>query len=153
MPGIPVSFSTTAGTLSSSREVTDGNGEARTRLTTDREATVKAFAGTKTGEVVIKALDPVPTPTVTLTATELSATALAQLWRFVADVPTTAPAFGTPVQFEWDFGDGTSAQGTSREITHAYTQQLKIFTATVKVRFANGTVVSAQADVVTKGFP
>jgi hypothetical protein len=69
MPGVPVTFSTTAGALSSTREVTDGNGEARTRLTTDANATVTAIAGTKSGTVAIQALNPVATPTVSLTAT------------------------------------------------------------------------------------
>jgi len=105
LPGVPVSFSTTAGTLSSSREVTDGNGEARTRLTTDADATVTAAAGTKTGTVVIKALNPVATPTVNLTADPGTATAVAQLWKFTAEVLKNE-AVGSPVQFEWNFGDG-----------------------------------------------
>ena len=152
LPGVPVSFSTTAGTLSHSRETTDGNGEARTRLTTDANATVTAAAGTKTGTVVIQALNPVPTPTVTLTATGGTATSIAQLWTFAATVSNNT-AVGSPTQFAWNFGDGTSAQGTSPSISHAYTQELKVFTATVTVRFANGTTVSAQADIVTSDFP
>jgi len=152
VPGIPVTFSTTAGSLSSTREISDGNGEARTRLTTDANATVTAAAGTKTGTVVIQALNPVPTPSVTLTATGGTATSIAQLFTFAANVSNNT-AVGSPAQFEWNFGDGTSAQGTSPSITHAYTQELKVFTATVTVRFANGTAVSAQADIVTSNFP
>jgi hypothetical protein len=41
-------------------EVTDSNGEASTRLTTDANATVTATAGTKSGTVTIQALNPVP---------------------------------------------------------------------------------------------
>src|SRR5436190_399548 len=52
--GVPVTFSSTAGTLSGTREVTDGNGEAKVRLTTDANATVTATAGTKSGTVTIQ---------------------------------------------------------------------------------------------------
>jgi len=152
LPGVPVSFSTTAGTLSNSRETTDGNGEAKTRLTTDANATVTAAAGTKTGTVAIQALNPVPTPSVTLTATGGTATTIAQLFTFTATV-TNNTAVGSPVQFEWNFGDGVTQSGTSPGTSHAYTQELKVFTATVAVRFANGTVVTAQADIVTADFP
>ncbi len=152
LSGVPVSFSTTAGTLSSSREVTDGNGEAKTRLTTDANATVTAAAGTKTGTVAIQALNPVPTPTVSLTATAATATSFAQLWTFTATVANNT-AVGSPVQVEWNFGDGSTQQGTSTTVQHAYTEEKKVFTATVTVRFANGTAVSAQADVVTADFP
>ena len=152
MPGVPVTFSTTAGALSSTREVTDGNGEARTRLTTDANATVTAIAGTKSGTVAIQALNPVATPTVSLTATGGTATSVAQLWTFTATVSNNA-AVGSPVQFEWNFGDGLTAQGTSPTTTHAYTIPEKVFNVTVTVRFANGTAVTATTDIVTTAFP
>ena len=152
LPGVAVSFSTTAGTLSSSREVTDGNGEAKTRLTTDANATVTAAAGTKTGTVAIQALNPVPTPTVSLTATGVTATPIAQLWTFTATVANNT-AVGSPVSVEWTFGDGASQQGTSTTASHVYTQELKVFFVTVTVRFANGTSVSAQTEVLTADFP
>ena len=152
IPGIPVTFSTTAGSLSSTREISDGNGEAKTRLTTDANATVTAAAGTKTGTITIQALNPVPTPTVSLTATGGTATSVAQLWNFTATVSNNG-AVGLPVQFEWNFGDGTTQQGTSPSTTHAYREELKVFTASVVVRFANGTSVSATADIVTAEFP
>jgi adhesin/invasin len=46
--GMLVSFSATAGTLESGSALTDDNGEARTRLTTNVTATVNATAGGKT---------------------------------------------------------------------------------------------------------
>jgi adhesin/invasin len=152
MPGVQVSFSTTAGSLSSTRELTDGNGEARTRLTTDANATVTASAGTKSGTVAIQALPPVATPTISLTATGGTATSVAQLWTFTATVANNA-AVGSPVQFEWDFGDGTTAQGTSSTTSHAYRTELTVFTARVTARFANGTAVTATTDIVTADFP
>jgi hypothetical protein len=153
LSGVPVSFSTTAGTLSPSRDVTDANGEARTRLTTDANATVTASAGTKATDpgLTITALNPVATPTVSLTAAPGTATTVAQLWTFTAEVENNA-AVGSPVQFEWSFGDGSTASGTSPTITHAYTQSGQVYTARVVVRFANGTSISAQTDIVTK-FP
>ena len=114
MAGIPVSFSTTAGTLSGTREVTDGNGEAKTRLTTDANATVTATAGTKSGTVAIQALNPVPTPTITLAGRGATATIAGQLLTFTATVANNT-AVGSPIKFEWDFGDGiTQARPTAR---------------------------------------
>jgi hypothetical protein len=152
LSGIPVSFSTTSGTLSHSRANTDGNGEASTRLTTDANATVTASAGTKTGTVAIQALTPVATPNVTLSATSVAATAIAQLWTFTATV-TNNTAVGSPVQFEWNFGDGITTTTSGGITQHAYTTELKVFTATVTVRFANGTAISTSTDIVTADFP
>ncbi|MGV3518114.1 Ig-like domain-containing protein, partial [Luteitalea sp.] len=42
LPGVPVTFGTSAGVLRDANVITDGNGEARTQLTTTREATVAA---------------------------------------------------------------------------------------------------------------
>ena len=152
MPGVAVTFSTTAGTLSGTREVTDGNGEAKVRLTTDANATVTATAGTKSGTVAIQALNPVATPTIALGATGATATSVAQLWTFTATVANNA-AVGSPVQFEWNFGDGFTTNTGGPSTSHAYTQELKVFTATVRAIFANGTAVSASTDIVTADFP
>jgi hypothetical protein len=150
--GVPVTFSTTAGTLSSGREVTDGNGEASTRLTTDANATVTATAGTKSGTVAIQALNPVPTPTITLAGTGGTATADAQLWTFTATVANNT-AVGSPVKFDWNFGDGVVIETNGPSTTHAYTLERKIYTVTVKATFANGSSVSASTDIVTADFP
>ncbi|HTU99181.1 MAG TPA: PKD domain-containing protein [Luteitalea sp.] len=45
LPGVPVTFSTNAGTLRDATVVTDSNGEARTSLSTTRDATVTATVG------------------------------------------------------------------------------------------------------------
>lgn len=150
--GIPVSFSTTAGTLSGTREVTDGNGEAQVRLTTDANATVTANAGTKSATVTIQALNPVPTPTITLAATGATASSFAQLWTFTATVANNT-AVGSPVKFEWNFGDGVALDTNGPSVTHAYTEEKKIYTATVRAVFANGTSVSASTDIATADFP
>jgi hypothetical protein len=46
LPSVPVSFTTTAGTLSVSVATSDGNGNAQTALNTNRQTTVTATAGT-----------------------------------------------------------------------------------------------------------
>jgi hypothetical protein len=150
--GVPVTFSTTAGTLSHTREVTDGNGEARTRLTTDANATVTATAGTKSGTVAIQALNPVPTPTITLAGTGATATSAGQLWTFTATVANNT-AVGSPVKFEWTFGDGTTAETNGPSIGHVYTQELNIFNVSVRAIFANGTSSSASTQIITADFP
>ena len=158
LAGIPVSFSTTAGTLSTPREVTDGNGEAKSRLTTDANATVTATAGTKTATVAIQALNPVPTPTVTLAGTGGTAltgglTSKAQIWTLTATVANNT-AVGSPLKFEWNFGDGTPiVENQSPSVQHAYEQELQVFHVSVKVTFANGSTATATTDIVTADFP
>jgi hypothetical protein len=153
LSGVPVTFNTTAGILSSTREVTDGNGEAKTRLTTDSNATVTATAGTKSGTVAIQALNPVPTPTVSLAATGGTATHTGQLWTLTATVANNT-AVGSPTKFQWDFGDGSPVvENQSPSVQHAYTTELTIFHASVKVTFANGSTATATADIITADFP
>jgi hypothetical protein len=152
MPGVAVTFSTSKGSLSSTREVTDGNGEAKTRLTTDADTTVTANAGTKSGTVAIVALTPVATPTVSLTGTGIAATSAGQLWTLTATVANNT-AVGSPTKFEWDFGDGTTAVNNSPSTHHVYTSELRVFHVSVKVTFANGSTATATTDIVTADFP
>jgi hypothetical protein len=149
--GVPVTFNTTAGALSTGGEVTDGNGEASTRLTTDANATVTATAGTKSGTVAIQALNPVPTPTITVAGTASTATSAGQLWTFAATVSNNT-AVGSPTKFEWTFGDGTSADTNGPSIGHVYTQELTVYTVTVRAIFANGSSVSASTQIITADF-
>lgn len=152
MPGIQVTFSTTAGTLSGTREITDGNGEAKTRLTTDANATVTAAAGTKTGTVAIQALNPVATPTISLASADADATSKGQLFTFTATVANNA-AQGSPTSFQWDFGDGQTATTNGPAVGHVYTNELTTYVVTVKAIFANGTSVSALTQIITADFP
>ena len=157
MPGVQVTFSTTAGTLSGTRETTDGNGEAKTRLTTDANATVTASAGTKSATVAIQALNPVPTPTITVaavggTVANGGLTSNAQIFTFTATVANNS-AVGSPVKFDWVFGDGTTASTNGPSVTHAYTQEKQIFNASVTATFQNGSKASASTDIITADFP
>lgn len=153
LSGVPVTFSTTAGTLSGTREVSDGNGEAKTRLTTDSNATVTATAGTKSGTVAIQALNPVPTPTVSLTGTGATATHAGQIFTLTATVANNT-AVGSPTKFEWNFGDGTPIiENQSPTVQHAYETAEHIYHVSVKVTFANGSTAAATADIITSAFP
>ena len=152
MGGVPVSFSTTAGTLSHTRETTDGNGEASVRLTTDANATVTATAGTKSATVAIQALNPVATPTISLASASSAATKEGQLWTFTATVANNA-AQGSPIRFEWDFGDGTTAVNNASAMGHVFTQELTVYNVTVKAVFATGTSVTALTQIITADFP
>ncbi len=104
LSGIPVTFSTTAGRLSSSSAITDANGDGRVTLTTSAAATVTARAGAAeaaTVEVTVGAVPTIeiqlpqqPTPTVGVPVT--------------FDITVTVG--GSPVEsLEIDFGDGDSA--------------------------------------------
>ena len=152
--GVPVTFNTTAGTLSGGREVTDGNGEASTRLTTDVAATVTATAGTKSGTVAIARQDPVPVPLITLAGSGATVPVggNAQLWTFTATVTNTAPT-NTPVKFEWNFGDGATTETNGASTTHAYSVEKTIYKVTVRAVLANGSSISASTDIVTADFP
>ena len=155
LSGVPVTFSTTAGSLSSTREVSDGNGEANTRLTTDSQAVVTATAGTKTSNpgATIQVLNPIVTPTLAFgVPTGQTATSVAQLWSFTV-TPSTAPAFGNPVKFIWDFGDGVVVENQSPSITHAFTSELTVFHVKATAVYANGTQATATVDIVTADFP
>lgn len=118
--GIPVTFSTTAGTLSASVANTDSTGEARVQLTTNRTATVTAAAGAKTATATINAA--------TSNSISLSVAPAAP----IVDQPVTltvTPSVGTnntAPRVVVDWGDGTQTDlGTvaaARTVTHTYSR-------------------------------
>ncbi len=146
LAGTSVAFTTTAGTLSSGVVTTDGNGEARTTLTTARETTVKAAVGAKTGEVtvpvdlapsvsiVVSPLTPVEDQTVSFSITVTQATG------------------GLPItQARIEFGDGGSQQlgalsGTT-SVAHVYGND-GTFTVTLTLTDAGGNVSTQRTVVV-----
>ena len=69
LSGVPVNFSTTAGTLSSSNVTSDTNGEALTALTTDRPATVTVSGGGASALTATLTINLNVLPTVTVTTT------------------------------------------------------------------------------------
>ncbi len=123
IPNVPISFSTTAGTLSANTASSDANGDATVTLTTNREATVTASVGSGTSA-----------KTATTTVRVNTAPTLA----FGALSPTS-PTAGSPVSFTItpaanttptvtvDWGDGTATQnvgtlagGAARTVSHTY---------------------------------
>lgn len=58
LAGVPVTFTTNAGTVNPTTAVSDENGIARTTLTSTTQATVTARAGAQTGEVVVQVTAP-----------------------------------------------------------------------------------------------
>ena len=113
LSGLPVSFTTSNGTLSASTATTDANGVATVTLTTNRESIVTAAVG---------AISSTTTVTVATTASvTLAATAGA------AGSPTTltvTPATGTAPNVIVEWGDGTNTSlgvvSSARTVTHVY---------------------------------
>ena len=144
--GVPMTFSTTAGSVSPSTVTTDASGVATATLTTTAQAEVTATTGSgKSGKA-----------TVTVRAFALK--------DFVAD-PTSASA-GVPVKFtatandgvtitnvRLDFGDGdrtdlgTIAAGQSRSTFHPYGGP-GIYTATATATDSSGGTSQLQTGVV-----
>jgi adhesin/invasin len=115
LSGIPVTFTTSAGTLSSSSATTDANGDATVQLTTTRAATVTAHAGAEDAASV--EIELLPAATVTLTAPASAA----------AGVPvslTVTPTEGTAPRVVIEWGDGRSTDlgnlTGARTVTHVY---------------------------------
>ncbi len=118
LAGVPVSFSTTAGTLGATRVNSAAGGEATTTLTTSSAATVTATAGSRSATVAVAVND---APTVVVTTTTTTPTVAEAT---VFSVVTTAP--GSPISSaSIDFGDGASLSlgsltGTT-SVSHVYT--------------------------------
>jgi len=151
--GVPVTFTTTEGTLSANRVTSDEAGEARTSLTTERTATVTASAGTKSSTAVtVTRRDPPPVPTVTLAATAGATTVgVGQLWSFTASVAGT-DANTLPQRFKWNFGDDSEAVTNGNTITHVYTTPTVRRVVTVEVTMSNGETISAVTEIITGVF-
>jgi hypothetical protein len=119
LPGVPVTFTSTAGTVTPATAVTDQTGEARATLTTNRETTVTATAGAQQQTVTVRVNVP---PNVSISV-ETATPAANQPVAF--SVTANVAPNGAPVQnVTVDFGDGTvrslgSLTGTTR-VTHTY---------------------------------
>lgn len=122
LAGVPVNFATSAGALRESTVITDANGEARTQLTTTREATVTASVGSVQGTTTIRVTS---RPTVTIT---VPATAVGEGETTSITVNVQPQTNGDPVRdVVIDFGDGErqslgSVTG-SRTLQKAYTRR------------------------------
>jgi PKD repeat protein len=119
LPGVPVTFTADAGTLSQPTVPTDASGEARTTLTTARETTVSATAGRATATDVLIRVAQLPAVSISPPPTA----AVGQPANFQLTV--TSPAGGSPIQnVTVDFGDGTrrsyGAVTGTQSVQHTY---------------------------------
>ncbi len=156
LAGIPVTFSSSSGQLTSGRVSTDEAGEARTVLvlgqapTTSPTVSVTASAGAITSTAVtVSWRDPAPVASVALTATADATTALGHRWSFAATVTGTTTT-SLPVRYLWDFGDGGTATTNGPGTSYVYTGDArgKVQRVTVRVELANGQTVSTTLDII-----
>lgn len=103
LPGVPVTFTTTAGTLRDQFVITDNVGEARTVLTTTRSAEVTVAAGSKSQKVTI-GLNTAPTATIQMAPNPAIEDQPATFTVTVTPGPNASALRNVVI----DFGDGSS---------------------------------------------
>jgi len=118
LSGVPVSFTTTGGTLSAGSSLTNENGVATTSLSTSTEATVTASAGGKTGtaEITVRSRSKITLATPAGTVVVGAATSFTV-------TPDDAVAFKDVTIY---FGDGASqslgAISSATTVAHFYSE-------------------------------
>jgi len=146
--GVPVTFSSTAGSLSPTSANTDLNGGSVTTLTTNREATVTAAVAGKTATVVVGVG---VRPTVTVTASAEATVGGPTTFTISA----TPAAGGLPIdQLTIDFGDGDSTNlgrvsGTGITVQHIYDDH-DTYRVTVTATDLSGESASASTVIVVQ---
>jgi len=135
---VPVSFSTTAGTLSATLATTNANGEATVELVTNTATTVTARAGTVSGSAQIT-----PGGAISLTVNPTTGQ-IGASFNF-----TVTPASGAQ-NVTLDFGDGSSqdlgAITSVSTISHTYAQP-GTYTARATQSNLGGSISSAVVSV------
>jgi hypothetical protein len=150
LPGVPVSFGTSAGALRDATVITDGNGEARTQLTTTREATVTATIGSVSATAVVQVTS---RPIITLTGPS-TAIGEGETTAFIVNVAPQDGGTANPVRdVVIDFGDGDrrslGALTGSRTIQKAYARK-GTYTVTVTVTDTAGEITTAATGVIVE---
>ncbi len=143
LPGVPVTFSSTAGTLSPTSTTTGSSGVARTTLTSSTQADVTATAGAQSGKVTVavtarSGLTITASPQATTTGTPV-----------VFTIATAATAILTEGRIDYGDGSGTKSLGTlptSSTDQHAY-ESTGTFNVTVTARDAAGGPESTRTTV------
>lgn len=154
LEGVPVSFSTTAGSLSASVVVTDGNGEARSTLTTSRSATVTAQVGGGGDGAVAPAtveIAAVAVPIVTVTPS----TATPFAGQTVTFTISTTAADGAAIRtVSVDYGDGRvdNNLGPTTSVSHLYSSP-NTYTVRVTAEDTNGSRGSGSTTIVVQATP
>lgn len=132
--GVPVTFTASAGQLSPNPSNTDGNGIARTTLTTSREANVTATVAGKTSEQLTIGLNPRTGVGVTGPTNPIAAGQPA-----VFTVNVSANANIRNVEINWGDGSSTTlgAISASTPVQHTY-KESGTFNVTATATDANG---------------
>jgi hypothetical protein len=148
LPGVPVAFTTTAGTLSAVSAVTNASGLATSSLSTNAAATVTATAGGKAGTAAITVR---PASKVTLGIPSGS---------LVVGAPVTltvTPSDGATLSnVVVHFGDGATASlGTVTGVSTVahYFESEAIYLVRVTSTDVDGSPVSASGSLAIIGFP
>jgi PKD repeat protein len=154
LPGAPVLFSADNGTLAANAATTDQAGEARTTLTTNRQAVVRASVAGREGQATLTVVN---LPTAGLSVSPSNPLVGVPVTFTVSPGATTG---GNPIQnVTLDFGDGSSpanlgAISSATTVSHVYTRA-DTYTATVTVtdtggqRNSSATRVTVQRPVVS----
>ena len=155
LSGIPVSFTATRGTLSSTSAVTDAQGEARVTLTTNGDTDISVAAGTKTATAKITG---VAGPSVSLTCSTGTGQAAGTCASVNTGQPVTftaqrAQGSGNITSATLDFGDNSSVNlgtlSSSATIPHVYAEP-GTYTARLTGTDSNGeSSTSVQVVIVT----
>ncbi len=148
LPGVPVTFSATGGTLGAGTVLTDEGGVARTTLTTNRDVDVTASAGAKTATLKIVLA---PRLGLTLRTSTLTPTAGVGV---VFEVGVSATANVRDVTI--DFGDGRrqalGALAGTISVTHVYDRD-GTYTVTATAADAGGSVESVSTTIAVAPAP
>ena len=148
LSNIPVSFSASRGTMSSTTATTDAQGEARVTLTTNGDTDITVAAGTKTATAKVTG---VPGPAVALTCSVGSGgtCATATVGQAVVFTAQRAQGSGNVTSAVLDFGDNSSVNlGTlsgPATVPHTYTQP---GTYTARLTGTDGNESSSSVQVV-----
>jgi len=142
LSGVPVTFTTTGGTLSAASSLTNDSGVAATSLSTTTESQVTASAGGKTGSITIKVRS---RSKITLTPPSGS------VFVGAAAAFTVTPDAAVPFKdVTIDFGDGRSqalgAISSTTTVVHFYTDD-GVFQATVVGNDVDGGAAEATGSV------
>jgi adhesin/invasin len=149
--GVPVSFSSTAGTLTPTSALSDNSGFATSMLTTTAAATVTASAGGSSGSsgaatTLTGSVNITLKPRTTITITPPATTAVSVPAKFTIGVGTTTIVTDVAV----DFGDGNRAAlgsiSSNTDVYHLYAES-GIKSVTVTATDSEGGTTSASTQV------
>jgi hypothetical protein len=121
LSNVPVTFTTTAGSLDSGVANTNDNGEARARLTTTREAEVTARAGAAEGKVTVRLGS---TLTVGITPPSAIQAGIPANFTVTVGAPAAGGATVRDVAVAWGDGTSTSLGALTGSVTVSKTYAL-----------------------------